>query len=905
MPRLINLLKLLVLLAVVLPGAALASATTGTVKGVTVDEGGLPIPAVLITLTSDNLMGQRQTETDANGRFYAAELPPGKYTMVVEKAGFTKKTYPNLEVNMGRNTILTVELPLQTGGEEMVIEESRPTIDTESANRGSVLTKEFLDRIPSGQSYQSAAQLAAGVTGGSNPNMAGAGSRENTYMLDGVEITDPVTGTFSINFNQDALEQLEVLVTAFDPEYNSNMGGRISLTTRSGGNTMEVNTGVYYTNGNWAPKQDARYAADGALLAPTDFDTRRESYRAAATVSGPIIRDRVWFITSYQYSRSLISNVGIDLPRDFDGHYVFTKLTVQPTAEHRFTIIGQADPSSIDNMSQSNRFVQPEAQTRQAQGGYLTSLQWDWFISPEMFFETKTLLQKSYIEISSVPCTHDGDLGYNPCETTEHENTIDFSTPARIGRYNAFSRGNAPGFLYDDRWRASIDSKFSLLQVEFGGTHDFKAGVNYSHTAWNQSTGYAGNMYFFDANNVTYDPDTLTNWYWIETTGPYSFSAKADYLGLFIQDAYKPIDNLTFRFGTRYDKSILRNNLGDKIVDVGLWGPRFSVLWDPWSNGKTKIQGSVGRFNASGRLEVANFMSKDSEGFKLNLGELYGEFEGPSTNNYFTQTPEDNRSLAKNVTAPYSDEFTVGAEREILQDLAATLFFSGKFVRNLWAYDDTNRIWDEDGFNILGTRTGGSNEAHLRLRSPNIAQRNYFRTDVGLQRAMADRWAVQANYSLTYSRGSVQEQPSGFLAVSPQVKYMIDRNLFTDVRHDVTAAASWDVPNDPWTTNLGLVFFYESGNPISRFYDGGYIEGNSMLKQTAGTYAREESSWQLNFRVEQAIPVRTGNFNAIAEVYNIFNNRQGDSAYVNGQNRWIIAGRQNPVELMLGAEYEF
>ena len=63
MPRLINLLKLLVMLAVALPGVALASTTAGTVKGVTVDEGGLPIPAVLITLTSDNLMGQRQTET--------------------------------------------------------------------------------------------------------------------------------------------------------------------------------------------------------------------------------------------------------------------------------------------------------------------------------------------------------------------------------------------------------------------------------------------------------------------------------------------------------------------------------------------------------------------------------------------------------------------------------------------------------------------------------------------------------------------------------------------------------------------------------------------------------------------------------------------------------------------------
>ena len=83
------------------------------------------------------------------------------------------------------------------------------------------------------------------------------------------------------------------------------------------------------------------------------------------------------------------------------------------------------------------------------------------------------------------------------------------------------------------------------------------------------------------------------------------------------------------------------------------------------------------------------------------------------------------------------------------------------------------------------------------------------------------------------------------------------------------------------------------------------MEGNSILKQTAGTYAREESWWSVNLKVDQAVPVRRGKLFAVAEVYNLFNNRQGDSAYVSGQNRWIIAGRQSPVELMLGARYEF
>ena len=58
-----------------------------------------------------------------------------------------------------------------------------------------VLTKEFLQRIPAGRSYPSASQVAAGVTGGENPNVGGAAANESTYMLDGATITEPVTGT--------------------------------------------------------------------------------------------------------------------------------------------------------------------------------------------------------------------------------------------------------------------------------------------------------------------------------------------------------------------------------------------------------------------------------------------------------------------------------------------------------------------------------------------------------------------------------------------------------------------------------------------------------------------------------------------------------------------------------------
>ena len=40
-----------------------------------------------------------------------------------------------------------------------------PVVDTEASDRGTVLTKEFLERIPPGRSYQSAVSVAGGIAG--------------------------------------------------------------------------------------------------------------------------------------------------------------------------------------------------------------------------------------------------------------------------------------------------------------------------------------------------------------------------------------------------------------------------------------------------------------------------------------------------------------------------------------------------------------------------------------------------------------------------------------------------------------------------------------------------------------------------------------------------------------------
>lgn len=899
------------LLAIVALSEPAWASASGTIKGVVTDESELPIPGALLTITSDKLIGgAAQYTSDANGDFIFAELPPGSYKVVAAKQGFGEVTKNGVVVAVGRTT--TVNILMKYGGETIVVEEKSKVVDTENASNSTTFNRDYLQKVPSGRSYQSVIGNAAQVVGSGNASAAGASGNENTWMMDGINVTDPVTGTFSQNFNFDAIEQIQVVTGGYDPEYGNSLGGLFQIITKSGGNSLEILTNAEYTNGNWSPKLDARYAADGAQLNFTGFDSNYQSGAVSTTISGPIVRDRVWFIGSYEYNRSLYTNVGIMSPQDYDSHYLFGKVTLQPVSQHRISLSLNTDPTTIDNIDQGDRYTLPEAQARQMQGGYVLAGKWNWFFNEDSNLETTFSLQKSFIEQSGVPCTHDKELGYNPCAADEAENTIDYSTPGRYGSYGAYNRDNFTSFQFDDRWHAEGSTKFSVLNVNFLGKHDFKAGLDFNYSSWDWVFGFTGNLYYVDLFENSFDPETLKNWYFVEYSGASTYRADAYSAAGFVQDVYKPVDNLTFRYGLRYDRSLVRNDAGDAIVDVGVFGPRVYALWDPWNDEKTSIRAGYGRFNDLGRLDVANYLSRSQLAAKI----VYdGQLDG-GTNTaaeaYLSQST-DNTFTYGDLSAPHSDEFTASVQREIITDVAAEVRFTGKFTRNIYTFDETNLIYDEDGYSFLGTSEGYSDFNHYyRLRTPGIARRDYFAVDVELMKIESKRWFLMGTYSYVSSRGTTQNSLSAGLSNPSQVELMYGA-LGSDINHQVKAQAYWDIPNDPWTTTVGVTLQGFSGSPYSRLYwqaadtdltGGGY----GVLKEPLGEYTRTPGYWTMDLQVRQAIVVPKGKLLVRLDMSNITNNNYTtsyNSGYIAAQNRYVVTGHQYGVSGTLAVGYEY
>ncbi len=168
--------------AIVLCVPALAQ-TTGHLAVTVIDgEMLLPIPGVEVEVTSADEAVSHSVSTDEAGHA-SFETAPGRYQVSMQKAGFRSLVLEDIAVLVGRTTTRRLRMKMSDASETIEVVARRDVVEVESTSSTEVLTRDFLERIPAGHSYQSA--VAPGSAGG------------HTYRLGGADITNPVTGTFT------------------------------------------------------------------------------------------------------------------------------------------------------------------------------------------------------------------------------------------------------------------------------------------------------------------------------------------------------------------------------------------------------------------------------------------------------------------------------------------------------------------------------------------------------------------------------------------------------------------------------------------------------------------------------------------------------------------------------------
>jgi outer membrane receptor protein involved in Fe transport len=316
--------------------------TTGAVRGQVKDQGnGETVIGATVVASGPALQGTQATITDETGQYSISNLPPGTYEVVVYYAD-ARFSRTNVLIQLGKVAKVNIGINTQAqAGETIVIEGRAPLIDQQSTKTGSTITKDYTENIPTGRTFGA----VLGAAGGSQDDfygtsLSGSTSVENTYIVEGINTTDPGFGLLSTNLPNEFIQETEVITGGYNAEYGRSTGGVINVITKSGSNEFHGSVFGYWTPGALVASEKAVSRAGSAI---DREDNLKNAFDLGAEVGGPIIKDKLWFHVGLNPSFradevSRIIKTQVD--EDGDG---------QPDLdENGFTVLDELDRSNLD-----------------------------------------------------------------------------------------------------------------------------------------------------------------------------------------------------------------------------------------------------------------------------------------------------------------------------------------------------------------------------------------------------------------------------------------------------------------------------------------------------------------------------------------------------------------------------
>jgi hypothetical protein len=790
-----------------------AQNTRGTLRGTVQDSSGARIAAATIAVESLDSALRREASSDARGEFRLDDLPVGGYHVVVSANGFAG-AISNVEVVLGSVREMNVTLKPAVVRQSVTVQGqassiTTQSIDTASAVHQAIVTSQDLETIPlAARSFANIAYLAPGTepVEPSDPTKAritavstgGSSGLNNDLSVDGGDNSDDYIGGFLQNFSPEAIREFAVRTALEDADTGRTTAASVVITTKRGTNEWHGEAAFYER----AAALNARFPIDNPAPNPKQ-PFSRQNY--VGTFGGPIIKDKLWFFSSFEYVHENAS------------------IAYSPASQAQFNALSELAAEGLVSVNGTSvTSISVPSSVPVAFRDYLGLLRLDWTQSAgsQWFVRAATdsyTTHNALVQQGTLPST--GATSHNNYMNLAVGNQFVFA-PTWLGSFVfdasglhlTEARNSDLGFAFafpftstsssisgletfgDNQFITAITA-FPVLRNQekyqfrydvshTSGRHAPRVGVNFIHepvlsgalaatsetlvTLPEDPTFYLANPAQFTADIAADSAST--------PAGDGSFSQNVQRLGLYAEDSWRVTSRLTANYGLRYDTTF-------------------------------------GLFEASGRGQAQN-------PYLLDLNPAESPFIGSAPHDY-------RKAFAPRLGVAYS----LGSSGNTVLRGGFGMYFND-LAQNGWvtAFQAVN------GTNVA---TGGG------IAPPSIIDPNYhtpyaIHSTAGIQHAFNAKWTVSADWTLetgmhAYRRYDFpnvsvfrSDNRSSYNAFALHLQGNVARRLSLVANYTLSSAKTWGCV-------LGELFDYVNGvcNPFDAFAPGDYGPSGEDVRHRA------------------------------------------------------------------------
>ena len=867
----VHVVAYLAVMALVLPPPALAQQGTSQISGRVTDAQGAALPGVAVVVRNEETGVTRELTSSGEGSYSAAQLLPGRYSVIARLTGFRTVERTGLTLLVG--TTLTINLQLPLGGieESVTVTGQSPLVDTTTATVGGNVGTAELSELPAmNRNYFAAVALLPGVQFspsnqmGNDTIVANGQTTQNTNVsVDGGYNADDALGTSSgaqVRTPLEAVQEFQVLTSMYDAEFGRASGAVVNAVSKAGTNQFR---GVIFG-----------YSASNAMTAKDYFVKRNNLAKPTTTkrdwggvVGGPIVKNKAHFFFS--------------LERQIDNPNRSRVFESRP--EYNFSI--------AENRSDWNTLVRFDHQISKS---HTWAIRWlrenapQWYTignrqTLESYQDETDLDQTAVATLTSVI----GDSRVNTvrvARTWEHwwhgnacfraQGPLDNNEGFKFGEEASGSQAlcapqlNHPQLLIGASTEAQgpwdsnyqIEDDFSWFIPGKKGDHEIKFGARYNYTELERVSQINENGTFafssdlrFDPNNPRTYPERLTI-----RMGTFNEFIKNHSWEFFAQDKWKIDSRTTLSIGVRYDLEIIPlDTTGNPLfaggttypVDKNNFAPRIGFTRAFDEQGKSVIRAGYGMFynrTILGAIDDVLEFSKFTTSNVVNFPNASAD-PGPSagrlpTDPMLVNGPVVNRAVLNQMfppgsavrnagvvifdspdrQQPFAHQATFGYARELTSALAINADYIHSSNRDMFLARNLNPM-----LRVNTTRTGALSrlDAFGVLGEPytervwvmeNTGYNDYDALNLSLEKRYSNNWSGRISYSLSKSRGTAENQAdkNTFQTLTELNLDALEGPSSVDRRHILAVNGRTEIPRTGGAT-VSATLRYMSGSPFS------------------------------------------------------------------------------------------